>query len=86
MMMFNIAMYILIMIGYVLLQDKYILTSMGILCLITIWHAIVPELIDSSNNMDNAKYADHIAIIVLGILYIIFNITYFTKVILMVRL
>lgn len=56
-------------------QDKYILTSMSILCLICIWHAIVPIIVRRGGK-DTAEHADHIALGLLALIYVAFHILF----------
>ena len=55
-----------------LLQDKYILTSMSILCLICVWHAIIP-LINDRTDPKFAEGADHIALALFASIYVAFH-------------
>lgn len=50
-------------------QDKYILASMGNLCAVCIWHAIIP-FINTKQGFPKAQVADTIALVVLGAVYI----------------
>ena len=60
---------------FVFEQDKYILSSMAILCLVCVWHAVVPLL---AYDMAMARRADNCAFGVLAGLYVMFNATFFT--------
>ncbi|KAK2152898.1 hypothetical protein LSH36_315g03080, partial [Paralvinella palmiformis] len=55
-------------------SDKYILTSMGILCAVCVWHSIVPLL---ASNRSLAETADRCAVVILGSAYFIFHICFF---------
>ena len=57
------------------MQDKYILISMAILCLVCVWHAVV-MVIHTQYGKDTAESADVIAIIILGGVYILFQVAY----------
>lgn len=61
-------------ISYLTYLDKYILTSMGILCGVCMWHSIVPLM---ENNMPLALTADRCALIVLGSGYFMFHVVFF---------
>lgn len=64
-----------------LLQDKYILISMGILCGVCIWHAVVPLLHES-----NAQLADNWALGLLGGGYAFFHLVFFLYIYFVVRI
>jgi hypothetical protein len=64
------------------LQDKYILTSMAILCSVCVWHAVVP-IMESYNNVTES--ADGWALIVLGSIYFLYHVTYFVYIYFFVR-
>jgi len=56
-------------------QDKYILTSMGILCGVCVWHATVPLFV--SYGVDTARTIDMWGLIVSGSTYFMFHIVFF---------
>jgi hypothetical protein len=58
-------------------QDKYILTSMSILCCICVWHAVVNVVITSFSSAV-ADVADKVALGVLAFVYIGFHILFVT--------
>ncbi len=60
---------------YFLFQDKYILTSMSILCSICVWHACIPRFLLTH---ESVHLADKIALAVIGCVYVMFHIFYFT--------
>ena len=60
--------------AYVLYQDKYILTSMGILCGVCVWHAVVPLF---NNDHDLAKRIDMWGLIISGSAYFLFHVCFF---------
>ena len=55
-------------------QDKYILTSMAILCIVCVWHSVVPQIQD---NERLAQTADRCALIIIGTFYVVFHLTFF---------
>lgn len=57
------------MISYLTYLDKYILGSMGILCCICVWHAIIPVIM-LSQDPSGAQLADKVALIVFAFIYI----------------
>lgn len=61
-------------ISYLTYLDKYILTSMGILCAVCVWHAIVPCL---KYNMKLAETVDRCAFVILGSIYFMFHVIFF---------
>jgi hypothetical protein len=61
-------------ISYLTYLDKYILTSMGILCAVCVWHAIVPCLM---YNMKLAETVDRCAFVILGSVYFMFHVIFF---------
>lgn len=63
----------------VAMQDKYILTSMAILCCICVWHAVVP-VICSRQNKSFAESADQIALIILGSAYTLLHLIFFLQI------
>ena len=65
-----------IILHYPFFQDKYILTSMSILCLVCVWHAVVPLLVDGDDD-DEAVLADRIALGVLSAVYVFFHLFFF---------
>ena len=56
-------------------QDKYILTSMAILCGVCVWHATVPLFL--VYGVDTARTIDLWALIVSGSTYFLFHICFF---------
>ena len=66
-------------------QDKYILTSMGILCAVCVWHAVVPH-IDSRYGKRAGQIADIAALIILGGLYFLFHVIFFLYIYFVVRM
>ncbi|ELT93511.1 hypothetical protein CAPTEDRAFT_221712 [Capitella teleta] len=60
-------------ISYLTYMDKYILTSMSILCCICVWHAIVPLIMERSSK-DIANRADHVALGLFALCYIVFHV------------
>ena len=56
-------------------QDKYILTSMAILCAVCVWHATVPLLV--VYGVDTARTVDLWALVVSGSTYFLFHICFF---------
>merc|ERR1712142_1083703 len=61
-------------ISYLTYLDKYILTSMGILCSVCVWHAVAPKFKYES---EMKLYADKCAFITLGTLYAFFHVFFF---------
>lgn len=61
-------------ISYLTYLDKYILTSMGILCAVCVWHSIVPVL---KYNMKLAETVDRCAFVILGSIYFMFHVIFF---------
>ena len=57
-------------------QDKYILISMAILCLVCVWHAIIGQLA-SAHGEAYAERVDKYALIGFAVLYIGFNVVFF---------
>ena len=57
------------------LQDKYILISMAILCLVCVWHTIV-MIVHTHYGEETAECADMIAVIILGGVFIVFQVIY----------
>ncbi|ELT89942.1 hypothetical protein CAPTEDRAFT_186471 [Capitella teleta] len=62
-------------ISYLTYLDKYILTSMAILCCICVWHAIVP-VINENFDFEKAENADRIALALLGTAYVLFHVIF----------
>ena len=62
------------MFGDCAFQDKYILTSMGILCGVCMWHSVVPLM---EANLHLAVTADRCALIILGSGYFMFHVVFF---------
>jgi len=60
---------------YPYIQDKYILTSMSILCCICVWHAIINVVITSFSSRV-ADLADKVALGVLAFVYIGFHVLF----------
>jgi len=60
-----------------MLQDKYILTSMGILCGVCVWHAIIPLFKSDDASLKTAKKIDMWALIVCGSSYFLFHVCFF---------
>ena len=65
-----------------LLQDKYILTSMAILCAVCIWHSVVPLMKDDAAK---AQLADNVALGLLGGSYVAFHFFFFLYIYFVVR-
>jgi hypothetical protein len=61
-------------IPYLTYLDKYILTSMAILCGVCVWHSIIPLM---EYNMALALTADRCALILLGSGYFMFHVVFF---------
>eukprot|EP00918_Siedleckia_nematoides_P052393 GHVU01114497.1.p1 GENE.GHVU01114497.1~~GHVU01114497.1.p1 ORF type:complete len:481 (+),score=66.98 GHVU01114497.1:535-1977(+) len=61
-------------ISYLTYLDKYILTSMAILCTVCVWHSVVPLV---EYNMELAKMIDRCALIILGTGYFLFHAVFF---------
>jgi len=62
------------------LQDKYILSSMAILCCICVWHAVIPVINGTPPSgkccTDFAIWVDKIALFILASLYIGFHVAF----------
>jgi len=79
-------------ISYLTYLDKYILTCMCLLCIICVWHAVVPQLFGVTETDEDdpitgmpitsklAKQADWIALVVLVAIYLIFHVAYIAAV------
>ena len=64
-------------------QDKYILISMGILCSVCVWHSVLPALIARYDYTPCYEY-DRIVLAVLGVVFILFHLTFIVKILLVV--
>lgn len=53
-------------------QDKYVLLSMFMLCVVCAWHAIIAMC-----PSDVAPYWDHLALITLAVIYTLFHLVFF---------
>jgi hypothetical protein len=62
-------------ISYLTYLDKYILTSMGILCGVCVWHAVIPLFV--VHGIETAKTVDMWGLIVSGSTYFIFHVCFF---------
>ena len=58
---------------YFSLQDKYIISSMAILCIVCVWHAVVAKIFDQYGE-ETAHTADWIGLVVLGCIYLALNV------------
>lgn len=67
------------------MQDKYILTSMSILCCICVWHAVV-NVITASVTTHVADVADKVALGVLAFVYVGFHVIFVGFIICVVRI
>ena len=56
-------------------QDKYILTSMGILCGVCVWHATVPLFV--VYGVDTARTIDKCGLIISASTYFLFHVCFF---------